>query len=207
MSEFSSRWLQQTAELLASWPGVGKRTALRYVLYLMRQPPEYLQSLARRIEGLGTEVRSCRRCGNFADEDLCAICAQPRRSQQGLLCVVEDLPDLLALENTGSFSGVYHILGGCINPSEGVGPEQLRIRELEERIPLENPSEIILALSATPEADTTAFYLHRRLASFGIPITTLARGIGFGSELQYTDDLTLARSMLQRVPYQPSGLS
>lgn len=203
MNSLSSQWLQQTTELLASWPGVGRRTALRFVLYLMRQPPEYLKAVAQKIEGLSTVVKPCQRCGHFAEEDVCAICADPRRNEQALLCVVEDIPDLLAIENTGSFRGVYHILGGCLRPAEGIGPEKLRIQELERRIREEKPAEVILALSANPEGDTTAFYLHKRLSPMGVRITTLARGIGFGSELQYTDDLTLARSILQRVPYQP----
>lgn len=206
MNQLSSPWLQQTLELLASWPGVGRRTALRFVLYLMRQPPEYLEALAKKIEGLTTAVKACRRCGHFAESDVCALCADPRRAGQRLICVVEDIPDLLAIENTGTYKGIYHVLGGCLRPAEGIGPEDLRIAELEQRIRDEKPAEIILALSANPEGDTTAFYLHKRLSSAGVHITTLARGIGFGSELQYTDDLTLARSIMQRVPYQPQRL-
>ncbi|MCS6981110.1 MAG: recombination mediator RecR [Flavobacteriales bacterium] len=203
MTQLSSQTLQRTVELLSSWPGVGRRTALRYVLYLMRQPPEYLKSLAEALGRLPEEVQTCQLCGNYADAPLCTLCQNAKRSQQKIICVVEDIPALLAIENTGSFQGLYHVLGGCIAPGEGIGPEQLRVRELLDRVKQEGIQEVILAFSPTPEGDTTAFYLHKRLQEFPLRISTLARGIGFGNELEYTDDLTLARSILQRIPYSP----
>lgn len=203
MTQLSSRILQRTVELLSSWPGVGRRTALRYVLYLMRQPPEYLKGLAEALGRLPEEVHMCQKCGNYADGPLCTLCQNTKRAQQKIICVVEDIPALLAIENTGSFQGLYHVLGGRIAPGEGIGPEQLRVRELLDRVQQEGIQEVILAFSPTPEGDTTAFYVHKRLQDFLLRISTLARGIGFGNELEYTDDLTLARSILQRVPYTP----
>jgi len=204
MHNLHSRALQILVELLASWPGVGKRTAVRYALYLLGQSPDYLRILGEKIVQLKDNVKLCSCCGNFSDSSLCDICLSPSRKGLGIICVVEDIQALMAIENTGSFNGVYHVLGGLIMPTEGIGPEQLRITQLSERIQNDKINEIILALSSTPEGDTTAYYLHRRFSESQVKITTLSRGIGFGNELQYTDDVTLARSLQNRIIYNPN---
>jgi recombination protein RecR len=195
-----SRYLEDAVDQLSSLPSIGKRTALRLVLNLLQRSDDEVEQFARVFLELKQNVKSCKRCGNISDTEICHICANPARNQR-IVCVVEDIRDVMAIEATGTYSGLYHVLGGIISPMDGVGPSDLFIQPLIEKAQDGTLEEIILALSPTMEGDTTNFYLYKKLSGTPVSITTLSRGIAVGSELQYADELTLSRSIQQRMPF------
>ncbi|TDS17756.1 recombination mediator RecR [Sphingobacterium paludis] len=197
--QFSSRLLEQAVDEFGRLPGVGKKTALRLVLYLLKQPDADVSRFTGSINLLKENIRYCKNCFNISDQEVCEICVSPKRDHE-TICVVEDTRDVMAIENTNQYQGVYHVLGGLISPMDGVGPSDLKIEALIDRLRSGNISEIILALSATMEGDTTIFYLSRKLKEFDVQVSTIARGIAFGGELEYVDELTLGRSIATRVP-------
>jgi recombination protein RecR len=198
--QIPSRLIEAAVEEFAKLPGIGKKTALRLVLHLMESPEERSFNLSENLSKARRDIKHCQRCYTLSDEDLCTICENPLRDQN-TICVVEGLRDVLAVENTLQYRGLYHVLGGVIAPIQRIGPEDLTIDALVRRIPAEQTKEVILALSPTMEGDTTAFYLTRKLKPFGIKITTIARGIPLGGELEYADELTLGRSIATRTIY------
>ncbi len=189
---------------LAKLPGIGRKTALRMALHLLKRNAQEVEMLGTSVIKMRNEVNYCRECRNISDEELCAICASPKRDHS-LICVVEDIRDVMAIENTGQFSGVYHVLGGIISPMEGIGPNDLHIEALITRVGAGTVEEVLLALPTTIEGDTTNFYLFRKLSEFNARLTTLSRGVSIGDELEHTDEVTLGRSILNRTPYE-SGL-
>jgi recombination protein RecR len=193
--------LQNVVEHLSQLPGVGKRTALRLALHLLKTPKSKSQSLGNALTNLVEQVNYCKKCYSISDLEICQVCSNPQRNNK-IICVVEDIRDVIAIENTEQFSGVYHVLGGIISPMEGISPSDLTIYSLIERVEKEQIEEIIFALSATMEGDTTMFYINKLLKKFPITFSSIARGIGIGEELEYLDELTLARSIINRVPYQ-----
>ncbi|HHL53203.1 MAG TPA: recombination protein RecR [Flammeovirgaceae bacterium] len=197
---FSSKLVEKAVAEVAKLPGIGKKSALRIVLHLLKQPPTETELLSEALQTLRQQIRHCRVCYNIADEEVCSICSSPRRDRS-LICVVEDMRDVMAIENTGQYSGLYHVLGGVISPLDGIGPEDLKLEALLERLQnsTEPVKELILALPATVEGDTTAFYLNKKLQPFDIRLTSIARGVPVGSELEYTDEVTLGRSIMNRV--------
>lgn len=198
-----SNKLQQAVDQLASLPGVGKRTALRFALHLMRQDEARFADFVSSVAALKTDVHLCRRCHCVSDDELCPICSSPKR-QHGIVCVVENIQDVLAIENTQQYRGVYHVLGGVISPIDGIGIRDINIASLLNRIQQADPEpvqEVILALPTTMEGDTTAFYINKQLLPFGVKVSAIARGISVGDSLEYADELTLARSILHRVPF------
>ncbi|WKK56848.1 recombination mediator RecR [Sphingobacterium sp. BN32] len=198
---FSSKLLEQAVEEFGKLPGVGKKTALRLVLHLLKQSDADVSRFTNSLDRLKSDIKYCKTCFNISDHDTCEICSSQKRDHS-LVCVVEDTRDVMAIENTNQFNGVYHVLGGLISPMEGVGPADLKIEGLVERVRNGEIQEVILALSATMEGDTTIFYLYRKLREFQIQISTIARGISFGGELEYVDEITLGRSIATRVPYE-----
>ncbi len=201
MEQFSSKYLNRAVSELSKLPGIGKKTALRLALHLMRREKQEVDDLGNALIDMRSQIRFCKRCHNISDGDLCEVCRSPKRNN-GHICVVEDINDVIAIEKTGEFFGLYHVLGGVISPMDGVGPADLKIESLVERIGKENVEEVILALPTTVEGDTTNFFLYKKLAEFGIRITTIARGVGIGDELEYIDEITLGRSIVNRLPYQ-----
>lgn len=201
--ELPSKLLERTVSYFESLPGVGRRTALRYTLELLKMNQEDAQRFGASISDLVNELGFCSICHNVSDEEVCQICAHPKRDKS-TICVVEDLRDLLAIESTGQYFGVYHVLGGVISPLDGIGPSDLQVVSLLSRCQSDECSEIIFALPATMEGDTTSFYLFKRLQDLPIKVTSLARGVAIGNELQYTDELTLGRSIQTRLPYEQS---
>jgi len=201
--DFSSKLLENAVFEMAQLPGVGKRTALRLVLHLLKQPEEQTTHLAKALVDLKTEVKFCKNCHNISDQELCEICANPSR-EKSIVCVVEDIRDVMAIENTSQYKGLYHVLGGKISPMDGVGPNQLNISTLIDKVKSGEVTEIIFALSSTMEGDTTNFYIYKQLENFEITTSTIARGIGVGDELEYADEVTLGRSILHRVPFENS---
>jgi recombination protein RecR len=199
---FPSRLIEEAVNQISKLPGIGKKTALRLVLFLLKEPPESTQSLSEALINLRTKIQYCRECHNISDTPVCSICTSGRRDKS-TICVVEDTPDVLAIENTGQYQGLYHVLGGVISPIDGIGPSDLHIDELIKRIENSDPkiNEIILAISPTMEGDTTAFYITKKLKSTPVKISTIARGIPIGGELEYTDEITLGRSIITRVRY------
>ena len=197
---FSSSLISKAVDAFAGLPGIGKKSALRLVLHLIKQDPAQVQQFAQRIVDVSTKIRSCKHCHNLSDFDICNICSDGSRNT-GIICVVESIRDVMAIEDTGQYAGVYHVLGGVISPIDGIGPEQLHIDSLVERIQNQNATEVIMAINPTIEGETTIFYLSKRLQQFGIKVSTLARGVAFGSELEYADEITLARSIQTRMPY------
>jgi recombination protein RecR len=201
---FPSKLVENAVTEISRLPGIGKKTALRLTLHLLKQKEAIAGDLAAAIVKMRNEVKYCRSCHNISDSDACSICESPHRDNT-IICVVEDIPDVLAIENTAQYKGLYHVLGGVISPIHGVGPEELHIESLIQRIdsrPVdEKVAEVILALSATMEGDTTSFYITRRLKEKGIKVSTIARGIPIGGELEYTDEVTLGRSILTRINY------
>ncbi|MBU3661882.1 MAG: recombination protein RecR [Bacteroidetes bacterium] len=198
---FPSSLIENAVNELSKFPGIGKKSALRMVLYLLKQEEAAVTKMGEAIIKLRKEIRFCERCHNVSDLALCNICSNPKRDPQ-LVCVVEDLRDVMAIENTNQFSGNYHVLGGLINPIQGIGPDQLQIDSLLNRIKELEVKEIILALSATLEGDTTAFYLSKKLNPLGVSISAISRGIAIGGELEYADEITLGRSIANRIPYR-----
>ncbi|MDG1023206.1 MAG: recombination mediator RecR [Flavobacteriaceae bacterium] len=201
--DFSSKLLESAVQEIAQLPGIGKRTALRLALHLLKQPVEHTQSLASALTFLREGVIFCSCCHNLSDTPTCEICASPKRNKN-LLCVVEDIRDVMAIENTGQYNGLYHVLGGIISPMDGIGPQDLTINSLVDKVKKGEVSELIFALSATLEADTTNFYIFKLLAPFEVKTSTIARGIPVGDELEYTDEVTLGRSILARIPFEAS---
>lgn len=198
--EFSSRVLEDAVTELSRLPGIGRKTALRLALYLLRRDEKEATALGEAIIRLRRDICYCRVCHNISEQELCPICASPSRDQR-TVCVVENVKDVMSIENTGQFRGVYHVLGGLISPIDGVGPDMLEINSLADRVRGGEVDEVILALSATMEGDTTNFYIYRRLADTGVRLTQLARGMSVGNEIEYTDEVTLGRSLLNRVPF------
>jgi recombination protein RecR len=197
---FPSHLIEQAVNELARFPGVGKKSALRMVLFLLRQSPDEVSRLSSSLSTLRNEIKFCNRCNNVSDENICRICNSVNRNKK-ILCVVEDLRDVMAIENTGQFNGLYYVLGGLISPMDGIGPEALNIDKLLTRIAEENIEELLIALSATMEGDTTTFYLSKRLRESPVKLTTISRGIAVGGELEYADEVTLGRSIMNRIPY------
>lgn len=198
---YPSILVEEAVNELSKFPGVGKKSAMRMVLHLLKQQETDVTKLGEAIIKLRTQIKYCQRCGNVSDTDFCNICNSIKRNQH-LICVVEDLRDVIAIENTGQFTGTYHVLGGLISPVNGIGPSDLNIENLIKRIADENTTEVIMALSATTEGDTTVFYLSRKLKDLGVQISTISRGISIGGELEYADEITLGRSIALRIPYQ-----
>ncbi len=204
--EFPSKLIEDAVTEVSKLPGIGKKTALRLVLHLLKRDEEQTQTLAQSLTAMRTRVKYCQRCHNLSDDDLCTICANPRRDGS-IICVVEDTRDVLAIENTAQYKGLYHVLGGIISPVEGIGPSDLHIESLIHRLANntradEPVKEIILALSPTMEGDTTAFYLQKKLRPFNLRISTIARGIPIGGDLEYADEVTLGRSIISRIVYE-----
>lgn len=201
--DFSSKLLENAVHEMAQLPGIGKRTALRLVLHLLKQPESQTTHLAQALVDLKTEVNFCKNCHNISDQELCEICRSPKREQK-IVCVVEDVRDVMAIENTSQYKGVYHVLGGKISPMDGIGPSELNIGSLLEKVRLGKVTELIFALSSTMEGDTTNFYIYRQLQGVDITTSTIARGIGVGDELEYADEVTLGRSIINRIPFENS---
>ena len=201
--EFSSKLLENAVNEIAQLPGIGKRTALRLALHLLKVPKENTFHLTQALNNLREQINFCSSCHNLSDLPLCEICSNPSRDDS-LLCVVEDIRDVIAIENTGHYRGYYHVLGGIISPIDGVGPKDLNIDSLEKKVQQNKVKEIIFALSATMEADTTNFFIYKVLAPYDVKTSTIARGIPVGDELEYTDEVTLGRSIQKRVPYENS---
>lgn len=197
---FSSKLLEDAVNEFSKLPGVGQKTALRLVLHLLNKEQEEVDLFGQSIIRLRKEIKHCTICHNISDHHVCEICTALKRDRE-IICVVEDTRDVMAIENTSQYFGVYHVLGGLISPMDGIGPSDLYIDSLVQRVATTPVKEVVLALSATMEGDTTLFYLYKRLKDFQIPITTIARGIAFGGELEYADEITLGRSIVTRVPY------
>ena len=197
---FSSKLIEDAVNSFATLPGIGKKTALRLTLHLLNTPPEVSESLCEPILKMRQNIKFCSTCHNISDEAVCSICMDKGRDR-AVLCVVESLRDIMAIENTNQYRGLFHILGGVISPIEGIGPSDLNINSLIDRVKNGEIKEIIMAISPTIDGETTIFYLSKQLAEFPVKITTLARGISFGGELEYADELTLGRSIAARLPY------
>lgn len=200
-SGFSSRLLESAVNEFASLPGIGRKTAFRMVMNLLKRDPEEVKRFGETISRLHNEIHYCKFCHSISDTEVCSICDDSKRDHS-VICVVENIQDVMAVENTGQYNGIYHVLGGIISPVDGVGPADLKIDTLEEKVKSGSTSEIILALSTTMEGDTTNFYLFKRLGKYNVFITTLARGVAIGDELEYTDEITLGRAIKNRNPYQ-----
>lgn len=207
---YPSKLLEDAVQAIGSLPGVGKRSALRLALHLLRQPAENVHHFAESVVKLRDEARYCKVCQMISDDELCSICSDGRRDRN-TICVVENVRDVMSIENTGQYHGVYHVLGGIISPIAGVGPSDLTISALVDRIKemvssaaaIPSEVEVILALSGDVEGETTSFYIYRQISGFGIKVSSLARGLGFGDDLEYADELTLGRSIIGRQPFKP----
>ncbi|MFM8806815.1 MAG: recombination mediator RecR [Sphingomonadales bacterium] len=191
--------LDNAVNAFAALPGIGKKTALRLVLHLLKQPATEVYQFSEVIATLRREIKTCTRCGNIADAEHCTICTNPAR-KKGMICVVESIRELIAFENTQQYNGLYHVLGGIISPLDGIGPDQLNIHSLIERVRQEGIEELIFALNPTIQGDTTVYYIQKKLKDTSVKISTIARGVAFGGELEYTDEMTLARSLQNRLP-------
>lgn len=201
--EFSSKLLEKAVDEMSQLPGVGKRTALRLVLHLLGQPKENTFQLAEALSTMRNDIKFCKNCNNISDTDLCEICSNPNRVED-VICVVEDIRGVMAIENTSSFKGLYHVLGGKISPMDGVGPNDLNIEPLVQKAREGKIKELIFALGSTMEGDTTNFYIYKQIQEFNITTSTIARGISVGNELEYTDEITLGRSIINRIPFETS---
>ncbi len=201
--EFTSKLIEQAVGHFASLPGVGKKSALRYVLYLIKQDGQDVSDFADILKALKNDLKFCKNCHTISDHDTCDVCANPMRNQQ-LVCVVQDYRDVMAIENTGLYKGVYHVLGGLISPMEGIGPSNLTIDSLVAKVSAQQVTEVILALNATMEGETTSFFIFKKLAPYNLTLSAIARGIAVGDELEYTDEVTLGRSIVNRIPYNNS---
>lgn len=199
--DFPSKLLEQAVNEMAQLPGIGKRTALRLVLHLLQQPAEQTSALTMALDQLRTQIKYCKNCHAISDIEVCEICQNPKRDRS-TICVVEDVRDVMALENTQLYKGVYHVLGGKISPIDGIGPGQLTIKSLVDKVHQGAVKEVIFALSSTMEGDTTNFYIYRQIKDASIITSTIARGIAVGDELQYADEVTLGRSLMYRVPFE-----
>ena len=201
--EFSSKLLENAVYEMSQLPGIGKRTALRLVLHLLKQPETQTNQLSKALTDLRQDICFCSGCYNISDRELCEICANPKRDHT-IVCVVEDIRDVMAIENTGQFTGHYHVLGGKISPMEGVGPQDLTISQLVAKVKAGKVKELIFALSSTMEGDTTNFYIYKQLQGVPVKTSTIARGIPVGDELEYADEVTLGRSIINRIPFEGS---
>lgn len=199
--EYPSKLLENAVNEMSQLPGIGKRTALRLVLHLLKQPIEQTELLSSALTTMRNDIQYCNECNTISDDEICGICSSGSRDK-ALICVVEDVRDVMAIENTGMYKGVYHVLGGKISPIEGIGPSQLKIISLVEKVKEGNINEIIFALSSTMEGDTTNFYIFRQIKEYGVKTSTIARGIAVGDELEYADEVTLGRSLLNRIPFE-----
>ena len=200
IQQYPSRLLEQAVQEFSKLPGIGRKTALRLVLHLLRQDTDEVMQFTDAISQMKQEVKFCRVCHNISDQDVCPICSDQRRDSS-TICVVENIQDVMAVENTQQFTGLYHVLGGLISPMDGIGPSDLEIDSLVARVAESDVKEVILALSPTMEGDTTNFYIFRKLAAYDVKISIIARGIAVGNELEYTDEVTLGRSILNRTPF------
>jgi len=201
--DFSSKLLENAVNEVARLPGIGKRTALRLVLHLLKQPIENTNYLTESLQVLRTDVKSCEKCHNISDTALCEICNNPKRDPT-IVCVVEDIRDVMAIENTSQYRGLYHVLGGKISPIEGIGPQNLEIESLIEKVKNNEIKELIFALSSTMEGDTTNFYIFKQIEQYEVTTSSIARGISVGDELEYADEITLGRSIINRIPFEQS---
>src|SRR6185503_339607 len=199
--QFSSQLLENAVNEFARLPGIGKKTALRLVLHLLKQQENDVQQFSEVVAKMRNEIKFCQRCFNISDGDICSICANSQRKQH-IICVVENIRDVIAIESTQQFNGSYHVLGGIISPLDGIGPDQLNIESLVHRIEKEQTEELIFALSPNIQGDTTIYYIQKKIQKFACRVTTIARGIAFGGELEYADEMTLARSLANRLPVQ-----
>lgn len=200
-NNFQSQYLEKVINEFAKLPGIGKKTALRLAIHQLNQPKEEVERLANALIEMKNEIKLCKKCHNISENDLCDICSSNKRDES-VICVVESVKELLAVEATSQYNGHYHILGGRISPMDGIGPDDLNINSLEKRIKTNDIVEVILALSTTMEGDTTGFYIYRRLEKYNVLLSTLARGISIGDELEYTDEITLGKSLINRTPYK-----
>ena|SRR5690606_29553293 len=198
--DYPSKVLAKAVEEISGLPGIGKKSALRLALHLLKQPETQAVALGDSLKKLVTEIKYCRECHNFSDHEVCDICANPKRTEE-IICVVEDVRDVMAIENTGKYRGKYLVLGGKISPMEGIGPNQLNISSIGKKLEKAGAKEIIFALSATMEGDTTAYYIYRKFKDSGVNFSTIARGISVGDELEYADEISLGRSIQNRLPY------
>jgi recombination protein RecR len=198
--EFSSKIIEQAVEAFAQLPGVGRKTALRYVLHVIKQDNTQVELLSKLLLQLKTDLKFCQKCHNISEQNICEICLNPLRDES-TICVVQDYRDVMAIENTGLYKGHYHVLGGIISPLDGITPSSLNIETLVNKVSSGNISEIILALNATMEGETTSFYLFRKLAPYNVKLSAIARGIAVGDELEYADEVTLGRSITNRIPF------
>ncbi len=200
-NNFSSKLLNDAVTEFSKLPGVGKKTALRLVLYLLKQDLKDVKAFGNSIIKLKQEVKKCNVCNNLSDTETCDICANLKRNKE-IICIVENIRDVIAIENTQHYFGTYHVLGGIISPLDGIGPNDLSIELLEKRLQNSKVVEVIFALNTTMEGDTTCFYINKRIAKYGVRVSTIARGVAFGNELEYTDEMTLGRSILNRIEYK-----
>jgi recombination protein RecR len=203
MIDYSSKLLENAVEEMSRFPGIGKRSALRMILYLLNQPEEQTVDLAKALVKLKTEIKFCKNCHNISDTDVCEICQNPKR-QKEIVCVVEDIRDVMAIENTQQYKGLYHVLGGKISPIDGVGPQNLNINSLVEKVKSGEIEEMIFALSSTMEGDTTNFYIYKQIEKYTVKTSSIARGIAVGDELEFADEITLGRSIINRQPFEAS---
>ena len=201
--EFSSKLLERAVNEMSQLPGIGKRTALRLVLHLLGQPENQTNQLADALKTMRSEINFCKSCHNISDNTICEICSNPHR-REDIICVVEDIRDVMAIENTSSFRGLYHVLGGKISPMDGIGPSDLNIETLVEKVKSGQVKELIFALGSTMEGDTTNFYIYKQIQDYNLVTSTIARGISVGNELEYTDEVTLGRSIINRIPFEAS---
>lgn len=199
--EFSSKLLENAVAEMANLPGIGKRTALRLILHILRQPTTNTVAFTNAILEMKNNIKYCSSCHNISDDEVCEICNNPSRDHE-TICVVEDIRDVMAIENTRSYKGIYHVLGGKISPIDGVGPSQLKITSLVDKVKSGSCKEIIFALSSTIEGDTTNFYIYKQIKDYDIETSTIARGIAIGDELEYADEVTLGRSLIHRIPFE-----
>jgi len=199
---YVSDLLQKAVDAFSRLPGIGPKSALRLALHLLRQEEEEAENLAQSITDLRRKVVYCSECRMISDAPLCPVCSNPERDR-GIICVVENVRDVMSIEHTGRYKGLYHVLGGIISPIDGIGPADLAVEPLMERLARQGVREVILALSTTMEGETTCFYLFKKIAPFKLTVTTIARGVGFGDQLEYTDELTLGRSIENRQPFKP----
>ena len=201
--EFSSKLLENAVNEMSRLPGIGKRTALRLVLHLLRQPNSQTLELSKALSAMREDIKFCKNCHNLSDSDVCYICSNVHRDTS-VICVVEDVRDVMAIENTGTFRGIYHVLCGKISPIDGIGPQDLTIESLVEKVKKGDVKELIFALSSTMEGDTTNFYIYKQIQGYNVVTTTIARGISVGDELEYADEVTLGRSITNRIPFEVS---
>jgi len=201
--EFSSKLLERAVNEMSQLPGIGKRTALRLVLHLLGQPENQTHKLGDALKTMRSEINFCKSCHNISDNEVCEICSNRNRTEE-IICVVEDIRDVMAIENTSSFKGLYHVLGGKISPMDGVGPNDLNIETLVKKVKSGSVKELIFALGSTMEGDTTNFYIYRQIQDYDVKTSTIARGISVGNELEYTDEVTLGRSIINRIPFEIS---